>query len=50
VFDAIAYNYPATLVADAVGAQNDDVHAANVRDMANIGVTVTNAGDLIPLL
>jgi nicotinamidase-related amidase len=50
VFDAIAYNYPVTLVADAVGAQNDDVHAANVRDMANIGVTVTNAGDLIPLL
>jgi nicotinamidase-related amidase len=46
VFDAIAYNYPVTLVDDAVGAQSDDIHKANVRDMANIGVKIIKAQDL----
>jgi len=46
VFDAVAYNYPVILVKDAVGAQSDDVHEANVRDMANIGIRVMTAQDL----
>jgi len=46
VFDAVAYNYPVILVRDAVGAQSDDIHEANVRDMANIGVRVMKAQDL----
>jgi len=50
VFDAIAYNYPVILVEDATGAQNDEIHRSNIRDIANIGVTVTNAQDLIRML
>jgi nicotinamidase-related amidase len=50
VFDAIAYNYPVTLVADAVGAKNDRIHHANVEDMANIGVRIVKAQDLASVL
>ncbi len=50
VFDAIAYNYPVTLIEDAVGAQSDDIHQANVRDMANIGVRIRKAQDLNSVL
>lgn len=50
VFDAIAYNHPVILVRDAVGAKNDAVHAANVADMANIGVRIMTAQDLIAVL
>jgi nicotinamidase-related amidase len=46
VFDAIAYNYPVVLVEDAVGAHSDEIHKANVRDMANIGVKIIKAQDL----
>jgi nicotinamidase-related amidase len=46
VFDAIAYNYPVVLVEDAVGAQSDDIHKTNVRDMATIGVKIITAQDL----
>ena len=46
VFDAIAYNYPVILITDAIGAQSDDIHEANVRDMANIGVRIMKAHDL----
>jgi nicotinamidase-related amidase len=46
VFDAIAYNYPVVLVEDAVGAQTDEIHKANVRDMANIGVKILKSQDL----
>ena len=46
VFDAIAYNYPVVLVGDATGAQTDEIHAANVRDMQNIGVRILTADDL----
>ncbi|HUW85575.1 MAG TPA: isochorismatase family cysteine hydrolase [Methanoregula sp.] len=46
VFDAVAYNYPVILVKDAIGAQSDDIHEANVRDMANIGVRIMKAHDL----
>jgi nicotinamidase-related amidase len=50
VFDAIAYNYPVILVKDTVGAQSDDIHEANVRDMANIGVKIMNTHALAPVL
>lgn len=50
VFDAIAYNYPVVLAEDATGAQSDGIHAANVRDMQNIGVRILKAGDLIASL
>ncbi len=50
VFDGIAYNYPVVLVDDATGAASEEVHRANVRDMANIGVRVVNAADLPGLL
>jgi nicotinamidase-related amidase len=50
VFDAIAYNYPVVLVDDAVGAASEEVHRANVRDMANIGVKVVNAADVPALI
>jgi nicotinamidase-related amidase len=50
VFDAIAYNYPVVLADDAAGAQNDEIHAANVRDMANIGVRILKVRDVIPML
>jgi nicotinamidase-related amidase len=50
VFDAIAYNFPVVLVEDAVGAQSDEIHRANVRDMANIGVRIIRAHDLNAML
>jgi len=50
VFDAIAYNYPTVLVGDATGAQTDEIHNANVRDMQNIGVRILKAGELIASL
>jgi nicotinamidase-related amidase len=50
VFDAIAYNFPVMLVEDAVGAQSDEIHHANVRDMANIGVRIIRARDLNSML
>jgi len=50
VFDAIAYNYPVVLVDDAVGAQDNGIHSANVRDMANIGVRILKARDLAGIL
>jgi nicotinamidase-related amidase len=46
VFDAVAYNYPVILIKDAVGAQSDDIHEANVRDIANIGVKILKTADL----
>lgn len=50
VFDAIAYNYRVTLVEDAVGAQTDEIHRANVRDMANTGVRMIKAHDVVSIL
>ena len=47
VFDAIVYNYPVILVDDATGAQSEEIHQANVRDMANIGVRIMDARTLI---
>ena len=49
-FDAIAYNYPVVLARDATGAQSDEIHNANVRDMQNIGVRTMTVRDLIATL
>jgi nicotinamidase-related amidase len=47
VFDAIAYNYRVILLEDAVGAQNDTIHHANVQDMANIGVRIMKTREFL---
>jgi nicotinamidase-related amidase len=49
-FDAIAYNYPVVLVRDATGAQTDEIHSANVRDMQNIGIRILTTKDLVASL
>lgn len=50
VFDAIAYNYPAIIVDDAVGAATEEIHRANLRDMENIGVRVVRSTDIPGLI
>jgi nicotinamidase-related amidase len=45
-FDAFAYNYQVFLVNDAVAAQDDGIHRANVRDMANIGISIIQTADI----
>jgi nicotinamidase-related amidase len=50
VFDAIAYNYPAIIVDDAVGATTEEIHRANLRDMENIGVHVVKSNDVPGLI
>ncbi len=50
VFDAIAYNYWVTLVEDAVGGQTEEIHNANVRDMASTGVRIVKARDVASVL
>jgi len=49
VFDAIAYNYPVTLIEDAVGAKNDTIHKANVEDMKNIGVRIMKTHEFLSI-
>jgi len=49
VFDAIAYNYPVTLIEDAVGAKNDTIHQANVEDMKNIGVRIMKTQEFLSI-
>jgi nicotinamidase-related amidase len=46
IFDAIAYNYNACLVDDAVAAQTEEIHRSNVRDMKNIGVTILMSDEI----
>lgn len=50
VFDAIAYNYPVVVVEDAIGAKTEEIHRANLNDMANIGVRVVKARDIAAAL
>ena len=50
VFDALAYNYPVVVVRDAIGAQSDEIHESNLRDMANIGARIVTAAELSALL
>jgi nicotinamidase-related amidase len=46
VFDALAFNYAAVLVTDAVAAQSEEIHRCNVRDMERIGVTILTEAEL----
>jgi len=48
-FDGIAYNYPVCLVDDATAAQTEDIHLANVQDMANIGIQILKTGEICSL-
>jgi len=50
VFDAIAVNYPVVVVGDATGAKNGAIHAANLLDMANIGVRILKSPDVAAYL
>jgi len=46
VFDAAAYNYEVFLVSDATAAQSADVHAANIRDLENIGTRIIRTSEI----
>jgi nicotinamidase-related amidase len=46
VFDAIAYNYPVIVVEDAIGAKTEEIHRANLNDMATIGVRIIKAKEI----
>jgi nicotinamidase-related amidase len=50
VFDAIAYNYPAVLIDDAVGAATEEIHRANLRDMETIGVRIARSNEIPGLI
>lgn len=50
VFDAVAYNYPVTIIEDAVGAQTDEIHHANLLDMANIGIRIVKTPEIRAVL
>ena len=50
VTDGIAYGYRIILVKDGIGAQNDEIHNSNLRDIAHFGARIMNAQDLIPML
>ncbi|RQD83609.1 MAG: cysteine hydrolase [Methanocalculus sp. MSAO_Arc2] len=40
VYDAMAYGYDTTLISDATAAATPEIHEANLRDMAAIGVSI----------
>ena len=40
VFDAMAYGYDTILISDATAAATPEIHEANLRDMAAIGVSI----------
>lgn len=40
VFDAMAYGYDTLLISDATAAATPEIHQANIRDMAAIGVSI----------
>ena len=50
VFDAMALNYRTFLIEDAVAAKNDEIHRANCRDMAAIGVGMVRVAELEKML
>ncbi|MFH1377812.1 MAG: isochorismatase family cysteine hydrolase [Planctomycetota bacterium] len=50
IFDGVSYGYDVTLVTDATGAQTKEIADANIRDIANIGVSCMTADDFIRLM
>ncbi|MDD2218661.1 MAG: cysteine hydrolase [Desulfoplanes sp.] len=47
VFDAVCLDYEITLITDGTSAQTPEIAAANILDMANIGVHCTTADDFL---
>jgi len=45
VFDAMAFGYETYLVSDATAAATGEIHEANIRDMAAIGVRILATGE-----
>ncbi len=50
VFDAMAYGYDTILVPDAVAAATPEIHEANLRDMAAIGVSILTTSECIQMI
>lgn len=50
VFDAMAYGYDTILVSDAVAAATPEIHEANLRDMAAIGVSLITTDECIQMI
>jgi nicotinamidase-related amidase len=46
----MALNYRTSLIEDAVAARNDEIHKANCRDMAAIGVGMVRVAGLDRML
>ena len=49
-FDAAAHNYQTFLVEDAIAAKTEEVHRANLSDMANIGIGIIKAREVGPMV
>jgi nicotinamidase-related amidase len=49
-FDAAAHNYQTYLVEDAIAAKSEEVHQANLNDMANIGIRIIKTKEIGPLV
>ena len=45
-FDSVAYDYVTYLVEDAVAAQTEEIHNANVRDMGKIGIGIVKTSEI----
>jgi len=50
VTDALAYDYQVVLVRDAVAAQTEQVHEANLFDMMNMGVEIVYVNEVVSKL
>jgi nicotinamidase-related amidase len=49
-FDAAAHNYQTFLVEDAIAAKTEEIHQANLNDMANIGIGIIKAREVGPVV
>ncbi|MCQ1537528.1 cysteine hydrolase [Methanocalculus taiwanensis] len=50
VFDAMAYGYDTVIVSDAVAAATPEIHEANLRDMAAIGVSIFSTHECLRMI
>jgi len=50
VFDAMAYGYDTVLISDAVAAATPEIHEANLRDMAAIGVSIRTTDECLHMI
>ena len=49
-YDAISYNYDVTVLSDATSSRSEAVQAANIEDMATIGMTIMTAEEFAQAL